>query len=259
MQRSRLTLPLALLFLVATCAAWSAPSVESSSAYQALLHSIVQNDLPGARRLLDEGLDPNARVHAAAEDAWIADSGNPADQPLLVVAARFGVPDSPFVAALLERKAAVDVRDSRQRTPHMYAAQLGWGATVDQLLAKKADVNAADSDGVTVLMHAMGNRNLGTVATLIGRGARVNAADNEGETPLLHALRQARHDPVRIYGRKDDPTAETAAYVELIRYLLHHKADPNRRSKSGQTALALAKGQRIPELVDLLRKAGARE
>lgn len=255
MKRSLLVIPL----LAATGAAWAAPAVENSTPYQNLLHSIVQNDLPAAKRLLDQGLDPNARVHPAAEDAWIAEAGSPPDQPLLVVAARFGVPESPFVSALLERKAAVDVRDSRLRTPLMYAAQLGWTPTVDQLLAKNADVNAADADGVTVLMHAMGNRNLGTVAALMERGAKVNAVDDTGETPLMHALRQARHDPVRLYGRKNDPAAEIAAYVELVRYLLDHKADPNRRSNSGQTALALAKGQGIPELAELLRKAGAKE
>ena len=237
----------------------AAPTSQSSPKYQALLHAIVQSDVNGARALLSQGLNPDARVHAATEDNWIVDNNNPADQPLLVVAGRFGVPDSPFVAMLLERKATPDIRDARDRTPLMYAAQLGWSPSIDLLLQRHADVNAADADGVTVLMHAMGNRNIGVVAALLRAGARVNAADQQGRTPLMYALERARQDPVRIYGRKDDPQAADARYLELVRHLIEHGANVTARDKSGATPLKIAARIRLPELTVVLRNAGARD
>jgi ankyrin repeat protein len=244
---------------LAAASGGAAPVPESSAQYQALLHAIIQNDVSAAKKLLDQGLDPNVRVRPAPEDAWVGDHGQPADQPLLAVAARFGVPESPFVAMLLERRAAPDIRDAKQRTPLMYAARLGWGPSVDLLLRRQVDVNAADEDGVTVLMHAMGNRNLTTVATLVAKGSRVNAKDRRGQTPLMHAIRRARRDPIRIYGTRNDPVQETARYVELVRFLIDRGADVNARDDSGDTPLRLAARQDAPELVEALKRAGARD
>jgi ankyrin repeat protein len=249
--------PLAACFIATSV--WSAPALQTSPDYQALLHAIIQNDAPTAKRLLDQGLDPNACVHSEAENAILVDADRPPDQPLLVVAARFGSPDSLIVAALLDHKATVDARDAKGRTPLMYAAQLGWSPSVTRLLQAKADVNAADAQGKTVLMHALGNRTLSTIATLLERGAKINATDAQGMTPLMYAVRDCRHDPLRIYGRKDDPAAATARYLELSRYLIDHQADVNHRDRSGQTALGLARSGGGAEMVELLKKAGATE
>ena len=250
----------ALLFSTAFApGAPAAPAAEQSPKYQALLHAIIQTDVSGAKKLIDEGLDVNTRVHPAAADAWISDAFHPTDQPLLVVAARFGVPDSPFVAMLLARHATIDVRDSRERTPLMYAAQLGWSPTIEQLLAAHANVNAADADGITVLMHAMGNRNLGTVAKLLDEGARVNAADAQGDTPLMYALRNARQDPIRIYGRKDNPKEAVDRYLELVKYLIARKADVNARNKRGDSVMSIAGAQGEPEVLRVLKQAGAKD
>lgn len=262
MKRSLILLP----FLAATCAASAAPAVESSPPYQSLLHAVVQNDVSTVKRLLDEGLDANARVHSEAENAILVDADRPPDQPLLVVAARFGAPDALIVAALLEHRASVDARDSKGRTPLMYATELGWEPSISQLLARKADVNAADARGKTVLMYSLGNRNLPTVARLLDRDARINATDLEGKTALIYAVRDCRHDPLRLYDglggygrRREDAAAATARYVELVRYLIDHKASVNQRDHYGQTALTFARSAGSPEMVKLLKDAGATE
>ena len=236
----------------------SAPRIETSPKYQALLHAIIQSDVAGAKKLLDEGLDPNARVHPAPGDNLVPDADKPEDQPLLTVAACFGVPESPFVQMLLERKAEVDIHDSKGRTPLMYACELGWGYSIDRLIEHKADLNAADSEGVTVLMHAMGNRNLGTVSMLLDKGARINARDDGGRTPLMHAIFRAREDPwrdigIRIPGTKEPRDEAPERHVELIRYLLDHGADRDAKDKDGDTALHYARSQGSKAVERLLK------
>jgi uncharacterized protein len=254
---ARILVPLiACLFVVVTSAS-AAPSVETSPKYKALLHAIIQTDVAGAKKLLDEGLDPNARVHPAPGDNLVPDADKPEDQPLLTVAACFGVPESPFVAMLLERNAEVDIRDSKGRTPLMYAVELGWGTTIDRLIEHKADVNAADWEGVTVLMRAMGNRHQRVVANLLDKGAKINARDSRGRTPLMHAVSDARDDPwrhvgIRIAGTKEPPDQSAERYVELIRFLLQRGADPSARDKDGDTALAYARGEDAKRLRKLL-------
>lgn len=243
--------------VVAASSAGATPVIESSPKYQALLHAIIQTDVAGAKKLLDDGLDPNARVHPAPGDNLVADADKPEHQPLLTVAACFGVPESPFVAMLLERKAEVDIRDSKGRTPLMYAVELGWGYSIDRLIDHKADVNAADSEGVTVLMHAMGNRHRGVVANLLDKGARINGRDSLGRTPLMHTVFGARDDPfrhvgIRIAGGKEPRDESGERYVELIRFLLDSGADPNIRDKDGDTALSYARGEDAKKLRKLL-------
>jgi ankyrin repeat protein len=257
-MQARHLVPFAVCVLVAATAAKTAPKIESSPKYQALLHAVIQTDVSGAKKLLDEGLDPNARVHPAPGDNLVPDADKPEDQPLLTVAACFGVPESPFVAMLLELNAEVDIRDSKGRTPLMYAVELGWGSSIDRLIEHKADVNAADSEGVTVLMHAMGNRHREIVANLLDKGAKINASDSRGRTPLMHAVSGARDDPwrhigIRIPGTKEPPDESGPRYVELIRFLLDHGADPNAKDKDGDTALTYARSQGSKELIRMLK------
>ena len=58
---------------------------------------------------------------------------------------------------LLGHKANVNICDSIQKTPVMYAAANGHIAAVELLLESGADLNLSDRDGNTALHHACTN------------------------------------------------------------------------------------------------------
>src|SRR5437764_12459761 len=138
--------------------------------YQRLVHAIVQDQPGEVKALLDKGLDANAKVAPAKEDGWVIQDGGDPAPPLLVLAARFGVPESPEIRLLVDHGAKVNVADKSGRTPLMNAAELGWTPALEMLFEKRAEVNARDAAGKTVLMYAMGNRKLGTAAALVAKG-----------------------------------------------------------------------------------------
>ncbi|XP_048545778.1 uncharacterized protein LOC125524792 [Triticum urartu] len=65
----------------------------------------------------------------------------------------------------------------------------------------------------------------------------VNAADDKGDTPLTFALR--------------------GCTVEIVKYLLHHGADPNNPDENGITALHVAAGEGMCEMIEVLLSKGA--
>ena len=90
----------------------------------------------------------------------------------LLSAAKSG--DVPQATALIDRGAALDVRDSQGRTPLMLAVSEGRLEVVRLLLQRGADPNAADNSGKTPLRSAM-DQNLTDIAELLrgaGAGAR---------------------------------------------------------------------------------------
>jgi ankyrin repeat protein len=253
---------------------------------QKLFHSILQNEVANVKALLSTGINPNARVKPAKEDAWyIQRPEDDQSPPLLVVAASFGAvgDDSVIVQMLLEKGADANIKDSRGRTPLIKASELGWPTSMRLLLEHGAKVNVKDADGRTPLIVSMGNRGINAAAMLLDKGAEVNAKDSMGQTALMYALRSAQHDPIRLYGqnRKDDepemlpdfsqpagkdgklkmirlPSA-TERYLELIKFLIDKGADVNAKTKDGVSVLKIAMTSGKPQSVTMLKKAGAKE
>ena len=103
---------------------------------------------PVVRRLLDAGVDVNARY------------GN--DLTVLMWAAGYaegaGALDAEAVVNLvLDRGADIDARDNRGRTALMIAADADHGGMVDLLLARGAARDLKDRDGKTALDLAVDN------------------------------------------------------------------------------------------------------
>ncbi len=235
------------------------PAFAVRNAYQKLAYASFQDQVDVVKAMLAQGMNPNARVAPAKEDEWAFKNWDDPSPPLLILASHFGSPESKIVRLLLDHGANVNLRDKQGRTALFFAAQLGWTWSVEMLLKKGADVNLKDKGGKTPVMWAMGNRNLGAVELLIEKGARINEKDSAGRSPLMFAISNAINDPIQLYGTPTDHTAEKERHIALVQYLIDKGSDPNVRDRNGETALSTARYWRLLQIVEMLKKAGAKE
>ena len=156
-----------------------------------LFNAIQKSDAPAVRRLLDRGLDANARD---------AD-----DTPALMAAVLFA--DASCVKLMLDHGADPNATDKSGATALMWAVP--DIAKTKLLIASGADVNATSKNlGRTPLLIAASYP--GSVAVLqllLDHGANIHAKDRRG----MHAL-----------GR-----AALSADVDVVRFLVEHGCDPN--------------------------------
>jgi ankyrin repeat protein len=166
-----------------------------------------------------------------------------------VIEAAATVNDAETVRLLLAKAADANSKDAAGLTPLIQAASNGNrnAEVVRLLLEHGADVNAVSVDVLdtakngplalgyfTPLLFAAPFGNFETVELLVGAGANVNAKDVRGMTPLELALATDRPDP------------------RIIRLLLAKGADPNIKTKSGETAWDWANKYRNPEMQEAL-------
>jgi hypothetical protein len=85
------------------------------------------------------------------------------------------------VQALLDAGAAVDARDSHDRTPLMWAAQAGHADVAGRLIKADADVDAATKSGWTALHYAVSKNHVVVCRLLIKEGADVLARNSRGK------------------------------------------------------------------------------
>jgi ankyrin repeat protein len=199
-------------------------------------------------------LDSGARVDARADDGRT---------PLLIAAGRRGSTD--VVKALLDRGANASYAAGRT-TALSLAARAGDDSSMRLLIEHGANlkgdaataldsaIRAACTACVDLVIAAAGPKAMGeslisqaqfgkieAVRMFLQRGADVNTKNGTGLTPLLAAC------------DTDAPS------VELVRLLLDSGADVAARMSDGKTALNLARRRNNTNLVNLLRKAGARD
>jgi ankyrin repeat protein len=132
------------------------------------------------------------------------------------------------------------------------ASLTGDVEAVRLLLAKKVDVNAVRTRGgqqrngltnnqkVTALHNAAATGAVEMVVDLIKAGADVNARDSRSLTPLFFAL-----------------ASETPS-MKVVRALLAAGADVNARDNTGETPLDWADKFRYSDVIDALKKSGAK-
>lgn len=120
----------------------------------------------------------------------------------------------------------------------------GYLEVVRVLLENGAAINAKNNFGNSALLIASGNGQAEVVKLLLEKGADPNLGNNENVTPLLMAAQ---------YGD-----------VDVVTLLLAKEANPNaamstRGGQKAWTPIAVAEANHFTNVVELLRKAGARE
>ncbi len=201
------------------------------------LHVACQaGNVEAVARLLEAGSDPNDQDNLAR---W---------SPLHQAAANG---DPGLVDLLVEHKAAIDSRDTRQSTPLHVAAWAGNAECLSRLLALGAALDPVDVMRRTPLHVAVLGGHTAIVDILVTASAGVNAEDVSGRTPLDMAFAAGHAEIARLLeqrGAHGDPVAtriETAAHRAVtqgnIKALESLGPDAiNAQAPGGETPLHLA-------------------
>jgi ankyrin repeat protein len=196
--------------------------------------------------LLQQGASPNAAD--TDSDSFTA----------LIAASNKGYPG--IVELLLDSGAEVNTRAKILVKDDGYvldgftalsAAAFGGNASVARtLIARGADVHAVDSRGASLMLWARSNE---VVQVFLDQGLDINARDIDGATLLLlSTMASASANPHEFAAR-----SAPGRGIPDVAFLLQHGADPNAKAKNGLTPLKASQGR--PELVELLKKAGAKK
>lgn len=177
----------------------------------------------------------------------------------------------PIVERLLPMNVEVNWVSDDQYTPLMRAARDGREQLVEILLAAGADVNAMTEEG-TALMNAAEKDRRKVIAILIAANADINAKRADDRTALTLAAQEGHTLTIQALinaGANVNYQAESSGATPLMVAVQHGhynatyaliaaKADLNLKAKNGMTALGFANHYRYKDIVDLLKKSGAK-
>lgn len=232
-----------------------------------LIKASKNGDIRSVKALIVKGVDINAK-------GSVSDWGKTA----LMEASQRGHID--IVQALIKAGANVSAKDIYGDTALLFATEKGGVKIVKILLSAKADVNIQNiSHGSTALMVAARNSHAEITNILLDAGADVNIKDNEGLTalsivvmvgsgPIVQALikNNAGINIKDNIGRTPLMLAAINAHTLITQLLIEKGADVNtktilelERGNFEITALKIAEEKGYLEIVELLKKAGARE
>jgi hypothetical protein len=176
--------------------------------------------IPVIEKLLDEGADVNMPLQRTALHA-AAENGN-----------------LEITELLIGRGADVNLQDIHGRIPMFVALANHQMEIAKRLADEEFDVHVRTADGSTLLMAAARAEDVDLVAWALERGIEVDAIRPEKDHATALMIAAAKGNP------------------EIVELLLAHGADPAVTNHEDRTALDLAKGEDVKEL---LRTAVAHE
>jgi len=189
--------------------------------------------------------------------------------------------DTDGIQNLLNQGIDINVKQlSTGSTVLMLASSyFGYEDMVEYLILNGTDVNVSDYNGKTPLIWAASN-SLESAKILISRGANINARANDGMSPFLQSVFGVLSgkipivmcDLLRENGANINATltgnnangwsalhyAVMNGDTELVLYLIRYGAKVNKASAEGSTPLFLAKMEGYDEIVEILKRAGAK-
>jgi ankyrin repeat protein len=159
---------------------------------------------------------------------------------------------------LIEKGANVNVNAYGVPIPVLVSTVIDGRLDIAKLLIEKgADINAKlinpndeKQDGKTALMIAVESNNIEAVKLLLEKGADIEAKDALGNTALLLAKKNNEIPKLLI---------EKGADVNIIMPVLKYTALKEASSQARNEYLPAAEKRKCEEVVDLLKRAGARE
>jgi hypothetical protein len=202
------------------CLATVPAAAEKPTPLELMLGAVQKGDAKAVRGWLDRGMDPN--------------SVDPRGFSLLMLAARENYREVAIV--LLDRKANINQRTSFGDTALMLASFKGNLDMARLLVARGAQVQHA---GWAPLHYAAFEGKTEVIRFLLEKGADKNAIAPNGYSPLMLA----------VYNK----------HLAAVQALLFADVEVNLRGPKGETALGIALPKGEPEMIELLRRAGAVE
>ena len=176
------------------------------------------------------------------------------------------------VEKFIDDGAGVDTKDQNGQTALHYAAKGADIEMVEFLIAKGADVSAKDSHSLTPLYEAVSGGHTDVVELLIDNGADINARGQWDYTPMHYAAWSGSTETVEFLvekgadvNAKDEWDWTPLHYLaqdnlrDMAEFFIAKGADVNAEDKWGKTPLQVAERKGHTEIVELLRKHGARE
>ena len=186
----------------------------------AFIDAVRQGDTSALALFLDAGMSTEAKTYEG--------------QPVLSVAALSNQADA--LKLLLMKGADPNGKDKFGGTALMTACWKGNPETVNALLAEGSDLNTQAANGMTALMFASWGDHAEIVETLLEKGADPGVSDKDGWTALMRAVFKG--------------------HINTAKVLLERASA---ESNDQRTALKIAEDRRLPEMVELLKSAGATE
>ncbi|KAK6195050.1 hypothetical protein SNE40_000564 [Patella caerulea] len=173
--------------------------------------------------ILMDGLDPNQRYSEHE------------DQTAIHAAANSG--HLAIVHILVQCGAVVHIQDKTLRTPLMCATENDNKSIIQYLVNAGASVDDRGEDGMTVLHYAAKLGSMAVIQYLVEvRKMSVNITDDGGWTPMIWAAE--------------------SKYVDTVRYLMSHGADPGMKDDEENTGLHWAAYAGSVDIINLVLSAG---
>ena len=246
------------------------------------LHYAVQNgQRQAAELLIAHGADINVKDRQGRTPIDLAMNEGRKEMAKLLIAkgvdislhAAAYIGDLQKVEKFIDDGADVDTKDQNGQTALHHAARAGEMEMVEFLIAKGADVNAKDKRSLAPLHVAAAHGHKDVTALLIDNDADINSEGRWGYTPIYYAAWSGITEVVELLVEKGadinvkdewDWTplhymAQHDYYRDMAEFLIAKGANVNAKDKWGETPLDVAQEKGYTEIVELLRKHGAKE